>query len=422
MQQVIDSWGTIVGTKGEPVRNLFVRGSSLVWRQQVQGKRLLRAVGVRRLRPGESLSRDLVKQAVDWIRRAEAVAVSDVRGIEALDGVRAKRQDVALGKILEAYEAECALRGAPKAETVRDNVSALRRVVEIGLGVSDGAAVGVRRALSRETIVGYEAEMLRRGEADPMRARRTIRGTITQARCVFGRELLGRGAYDRFDLPDLSQFMKFPLESGFEDRAPFSAEEVRIIRSGAGLRETSPGMYAAWFLGYYLALRQGEMVQVRGDWLRRYELTDLELEGAGWLKEMSNDQEPMTNGRRWVWVLDLRGGEVKNEASGGIVPVADDVAEEFRRICGDQAGYFLPGETATGRKDVVDVELSGWFKAQGWSRPHKAHELRAYRMQVWQARYGLEVAGAWARHTIKGVARHYVTRVCFSRRPLGLGE
>ena len=183
-----------------------------------------------------------------------------------------------------------------------------------------------------------------------------------------------------------------------------------MLKAGRELRESRPDVYAVWFLGYYFALRAGEIEQAKRSWLREMVPTEVHKETAVWLLNRST-----------FWVLDMSADpdvRLKTVASAGMIPVADDVAAEFLRICGDRE-FVLPGGD---RHALAHREFSAWLRGKGWEREKTTHELRAYRQQVWDARYGREVSESWVRHGIKGVAAHYLGRLNVTRRPLGLDE
>ncbi len=339
-----------------------------------------------------------------------------------IGGVKEKRvvvQVATIGAVCAEYERAAMRRGSPSAESVRNNISALRLVIRRGLeedeeerGTLENLGTDVLRPeLSRKFAESLLADA--RGAEEEGRARRSICSILRQARCVFSRDMLMEFE-GRVTLPqDLDRWLRFsPVENVAKEDMDFSAGEVEILKAGAELRESNPAVYAAWFLGYHLALRSGEIAQVRREWLRKYEVPG---EVPEWLQKL---------GRSWCWVLDLKnaqGFDAKSPASRGIVPVADDVAEELLRLS-EGREFVVPGDVRAVREDVVGRELSGWIRAQGWKRTKTTHCLRAFRQQRWLKVHDPHTSEMWVRHEIKGVAAHYLSRVVVSRRPLGLGE
>lgn len=420
MKQVVDVWGTVVGAKGVAVQNLFLRGSSLVWRQQIGGKRVTRAVPVRRLRQGETLSRDLVKQAVDWMKKAESVVLEDTRGWDAIEGTRARREEASFKQVFETFLAAAKRRGEPREDTARAYVWALRKVVSVALGCKvddvDGLRVSVIGGAAGGDVVTDYLEKCKEARGDSDSTLRSVKSTVNQARQLFQAGFMEE--YEKLKLPDLSKFLhRFVVKVDSSARGQFSAAEIATLESGRDLKESRPDLYAVWFLGYYCALRAGESVQARASWLREYEITPADRQG--WMGE-----------RKKVWVLDCGAdpdAQLKSAASAGVVPLADDVAEELRRIIAGRE-FVVPGESASARKHAVR-EFSAWLVGKGWAAGKgrkKSHDLRALRMQKWSARYSEAMAKIWQRHEVQGVSRNYLGRISMAlvlrKRPLGMAE
>lgn len=330
--------------------------------------------------------------------------------VQGLDGLRCAK----LGVICRRYLAIAQARGEPSVKSAENNVRALALVVRRGLGVSEWEDQEAS-VLTPDLLLKFRDVLLAEAE-DAARGRRSAGSLIRQARCVFKRNIRQELEAEGVVLPlNFQKFLEFSAVSeGRVDRAKFSEREIEIIRSGCSLKESRPDLYAVWFLGYFCALRAGEMENARKDWLRKETVSGPQLQGADWLRAL---------GRDWCWVLDIEGS--KTEASKAMIPLADDVAEELARICGgSRTEFILPGDTPTDRLELSHRGLSGWFRDQGWQRVKTTHELRAYRQQVWAAVHGFETSERWVRHAVRGVAADYLGRLPFhvSRRPLGLGE
>lgn len=323
-----------------------------------------------------------------------------------------------VGEVFDAYEAAAGRLGEPSGNTVRDNMGALRRVLELGSleEVRDVRKVSTS-ALDVELLRRYASRMLERYE-DEEKGRRVVSSLIRQAKGVFSRRMLQE--YEGLKLPDgLRKFLDYaPTRAGRVVREPFTPEEVEVLRRGASLKGERPELYMVWLLGYYCALRAGEMVQAKRSWIVEMPVSEDMREASVWLQSRST-----------FWCLDLahdRDFAGKTPAAAGFVPLADDVAGEllatFERLGGGE--FLLKGSTPTGRSELVHRVFSRWMREQGWpeAREKTSHALRAFRQEVWARRYGEGVRAMWSRHAVKGVAAHYVSRLDVSRRPLGLGE
>lgn len=398
---------------GARVPCLFVRGLSLTVCKQIRGRRYLQRVETAApLDPGKLPTKQQVRGAVSWMREWEQ-DVLDGRWEEMRRQEKVAVQMASVGDVLRAYERAAGRLGRPSADTVRMNQGALRKVVRVGLGVEDADRVSAEELTGRLVARFAEAEL--EGAEDEVSRRRSIVSWMRQARSVFAPRLVQE--YEGLTLPDLKGFLeRVPVDAEPVKRAPFTVEEVEIIRGGAGLKGPRPDLYAVWALAYFCALRAGEIVQVRREWIRKRELTAVQAEaGKDWL-----------GGRSWCWVLDLGmdpAAQLKTASSAGAIPLADEVAAEVLGLC-EGREFVVPGETETKRRDAVNREFPEWLRKQGWPRAREGvQELRAYRRQVWAQRYDDYAAKRWCRHAVQGVDRHYESSDVFvGRRPLGLAD
>jgi integrase len=318
---------------------------------------------------------------------------------DVLQEVRLRDNWPRLVEVTRAYLRFCAEQGTPRMATAKGNVCRLLRIVSMGAGSADAEAESVS-ACSRETVAAFVAGMMATPHADERKRRRTIHRYLAQARSLFGRSAME--AYRGLDMPTetIAGFMAAPAgRCPPARREPFTPEEVGIMRAGAELKEKDPAAYAAWFLGFYCALRPSEAAMARRDWL-------VEMDG------------------RTVLHVGRGGEELKDELSEGYIPLAPDVAAEIRTL-GAGGEWMIPYQSARARADVAKRQLADWFRSKGWKRDHCAHELRAYRRQVWEHTPGIgrDVARLWARHALSAVDRSYITKYAGPNVvPLGMGE
>lgn len=397
-----------VMVNGSPVPYLFVRGTSLTWRQTINGRNYLRAIPLPKVQSG-AVPASVIRDATAWIRKAQRLALQPRH--EALDESKARRGIRNVGEVVEVYQALATRWGRPSAPSVRNNIAALRRVASLMAGVDDGSRVLISDLTGAG--IGRVVEHYLLSDENEVRARNTAFSMINQARGVFAAKFLRSPEYDRLELP--GTIMGFCRGYVCEHRAPpvipFSQAEVELLRSGVDLRTENPAAYAHWMLGYYCALRLGEVAQVKRSWIREHRVTDQQR--AEWM-----------GARETIWVLDMAsdpGTRFKSSASAGYIPLADDVAAKLLEIS-EGREFVVPGRSPTARYDAGRIDYNQWMRVSGWRRQKAHHALRAYRQQVWFAQYGEECRRAWARHAAPGVGRYYVAQLYLSCAPLGLDE
>ena len=221
-------------------------------------------------------------------------------------------------------------------------------------------------------------------------------------------------------MPDVRGFIE--ADAGLKPgviEAPWSAREMEILRSGREIGDRD--LRAAWFCGYYLALRIGETAQVRRRWLEWFAPARLaEMRTAGLLGSTAPEIDA-----KGIWVLHVQpdpesGARLKSEFSAGYVPLAADVYAELDRLLGDR-DYLVNGPSWGERRDRIMRGLGDWFRAAGWARIKTSHALRKWRMEVWARNVGEGTADNWARHApARIIQRHYVSRLDLSKSPMGL--
>ncbi|MBM4094124.1 MAG: site-specific integrase [Planctomycetes bacterium] len=326
--------------------------------------------------------------------RAKLQAIEAGR-FEALAMSRARRPYATIGEIVQAYRRALATHAQPSPSTQRNNVSSLRKILRRGAGVEDPEAASAA-LLTGALVRAYARAVIPDGGPDRERRMRSVSSDLRQARSVFKRAL--RSAYRDLELPDLGEFMdERPCGNPPAERQEYSEEELTILRSGAQLRDSDPALYVVWMLGYYLALRAGEIAAARWSWI-----------------EEADGRIEMRICRRPEEGFDPKG-------YSGWVPLAPDVYQELLRYRRPDDPYIVPGGNRTNRYQAVVERLSDWMRGQGWRRLHCSHELRAYRGQCWRAAYGLDTARDWLRHAASvTTARHYTVNHNTASPALGM--
>ena len=315
-------------------------------------------------------------------------------------------------EVTDLYRA-AAMRIGPQPKTVANNISALWTVIEKGSDMRwNREDAEARVDVLTVDLKRRFADVVQAASDDVGRGKRSIISTLGQADSVFSRAMLQE--YSSLTIPDLSAYLRYAPVKLLDDEkkraVSFTPEQIAIMQSGRELRDTRPDLYAVWFLGFYCALRAGEIEQARTDWIQKRPVDEMMRQTAPWLKH-----------RDFFWVLNLDAGKVKNTASRGMLPLADDVAAELLRIAGDRE-YILP---VVDRNALSHDAFSAWMISKGFppgKGEKKSHALRAYRQRVWRGVRGFDVSEAWVRHRLGGVSKHYLDELVVSAEPLGLDQ
>lgn len=376
------------------MQHLIQRGGIWYVRVTFQGKAYLRSTGTASKEEARRFRNNFLKA----LQAGRTAALDDSR----IRREEPKEEMATLGDVFDAYMEEVAVRGTPSIRTAQHNVAEFKRILRRALGVDDPDTVSASE-LKGDLARRYARKVLSvdMGPAELARRRRSARSSLRQARSVFKRNIMG--AYRGLTLPPRHQIREFCEEYVCEDpqveRAEFSVEEVRILQAGVQLAEREdPGLYLAWMLAYYLALRAGEIAAARWSWIDATDRGDYEM------RICSRPEEG----------FDPKG-------YSGWVPVSPDVYITMLKYRRPNDPYIVPGGNHTTRYETVTRGLAAWMRAQGWTRLHCAHELRAYRGQQWEQAYGCEVRRDWMRHATLEVGRkHYTTNHNTTQRALGL--
>lgn len=349
-------------------------------------KRYLRSTGFSVDTRGESG----IRSARKW--RDKFISHLKAGRLDVLEASRMKAAVVhcTIGDLLAKYLEAVSFDGVPSMETARNNAQALRKIVSDALGIEPD------KVDSRSTDV-LTAELLEdwaRMKIDPVKddreaadsARRSVRSYIRQARSVFKRTVTR--CYRNLSLPNMTEFLRvLPCSDPAVVRQEYTPLELEILeKRGAELKGAADDLYLVWLLGFNLALRAGEMAAARWSWF------------------MESD------GIRQIHVCDRPAEGFYAKGFAGWVPVHDDVWAEIQRLRRPGDEYILPGGNDTNRYDLVNRTFATWMRAQGWTRRHCSHELRAYRGDKWRKELGADVCQDWMRHASIQTQSHYVTR------------
>jgi integrase len=314
---------------------------------------------------------------------------------EALAATKIRSEYCLVGDVVEVYRREAARMGNLREKTVGDNLSALKRVVELAVRREwSGVRTSELDAAARRRFVdALTAEYTAPAGTDQDRARALARCAVTgrsylrQAGSIFAPAWMAR--YEDAGLrvaPCVANWRSGPSW----DRVPplqylRPSDEViaGTFRLVDGLRDSEPEVYCAFWLAVGGALRRAEIADARWEW---------------WT----------TVGERVLLVADRwgKGGERMQQE---VLPSAVRRLAPMRRA----DGPILGGDP--GR--VLD-RLAGLMRAAGWRGTKVLHELRKWSGSQIAARFGAAVAARFLRH--KGVAvleqhyLHYIPTVEFT--------
>lgn len=287
-----------------------------------------------------------------------------------------------LSDLCSAYRAAARSRGLRPATTAA-NVRAFHNVLDIAIAgpLSQRATTLILTpGIIRKYVDAQLVPQLTNGAEQ--RRRRSIRSTLRQAKSLFARWVRPYYADAGIILPDLDAFMEAGNElkvAGIVYRVPPSDLRAVTLREAAGLAKTAPDLYVAFLLCYHLALRSGEAVAAKWDWIRQDD-----------------------TGRYFFDVIDRDDFTPKGKER--TIPMHEELVGTLQdySIGKNRTEWILPGATQSLRTSLVQRRLADWLRSLGWDRetyPKAAHELRKLMGSRWYTELGAEVAQSWLGHT-----------------------
>jgi len=334
------------------------------------------------------------------VARTRAKLISDALDSEKfdmLDNLKSHLNFVSIGEITSTYLRLIQNYNRPSRDTAQRNIWALHLILRIGGGFKDPDRAGTQ-VLTSSLVMKYANSVIGQAE-DRNRAMRTVSSYLRQARSVFSKRMRHLYRAEGLKLPNMEDFlMTVPCDNPRPIREDFSPAEIKIIKSGSELKGKRDDLYVVWLLGYYLAMRAGEIAHAKWSWIEK---------GPDGNYEMKICERPDEG-------FDPKG-------YNGWVPIADDVYKLLEAMRRDDDSYIVPGGTTFLRHRLVVRDFADWMRSQGWTRPHCSHELRAYRGNIWRHTLGLEIMRDWLRHsTVEVGINHYTTRHNNSKPPMGV--
>jgi integrase len=234
------------------------------------------------------------------------------------------------------------------------NVWSLRYVLRTAARNPDACST---RELTRQLVADFQLARRKATAGNPLREARAAHGMnsiLRQARCVFAAE--ARQHFGQLLLPDLEGFMKAPFadEPRVQYFDPPAAVLRRIGENYPALRQSDPGAFAAFLLGAFVGLRNGEAAAARWEWI-----------------ETAGDGMPRL---RLATQADWR-TKTGRERMVSIEPVVLTALRSVRGARGwdgyaGEPDFLIPAGHATERGKRMFVRLNAWLRAQGLDREH----------------------------------------------------
>lgn len=354
------------------LKNLYLRGNKWYCTALVHGRRISKCVDCDT--PDWPIARQRARALILAVRADKWSILTDLSSRpSSTDKIPTIQQ------CIDIYERR-AVANSLRPRTWKAYISSLRLV----LGESD-LNIPVDR-VSRRALKRYVVQQLE-SRGDTESTRRSIRSTIRQARSIFSRWAMDDYRDAGLKLPDeLNGFLECRgcKPAAVHYRLPPAELIERTHQAAKGLRESNVGLWAAYLMTYYFALRAGEAAACRWTWF------DVDH-----------------NGRRWLRIEAREGEWAGPKGTHGKVPVPDDVWDWLQDIRAVSPVFVLPGDSPTARRNLVGRSFSEWMRSMGWTGPKAAHELRKLRGSEWYTKHGLEVAAAWLRHSDPSVTSRY---------------
>lgn len=359
-------------------RNLYWRGPFAYFRKRVAGRDHWESMG--------ELEREAARRLVREKRKAAALE-------NYMDQweVRKRRQDWStVAEVCAAYDAY-SMGVDINDRSVRENKSALRRVFQVGLGLTRAQADERRmNEFSSSLCRGYEARVMterkeaatvegwdeERRKAEFARAARTVGSTLAQAKSLFCRAALASPAYEKLKLPDLGEVLKLKLGASTIVRFQPPAQEVvdAILAAIPKFKESDRALWLALMLEINIGVRVNTGVHARWAWLQN---RGLDMAGAE------------------RWMLEVRVAK-RNDMDVRVEPA---LAREMMAVRAEGAEYIVPGKNSLERRAVFE-RACAWLRSQGM-QDYRApnHELRKWYLNRMTEEHDLGAATAAAGHS-----------------------
>jgi integrase len=285
---------------------------------------------------------------------------------DELQGAKTRAGWATLPQIYEKYLETATIR------TAKRNVAMLRHLLRLAGKDPEGSSV----QLGGHTVWQFQQALVKAAGEDAIkriRAERSANSILRQARSVFAAPVMP--AYRDLTLPELDGFLKAAKlkAPAVQYVAPPADVIARISKDYPALKAADPGGYAAFLLGAFLGLRNGEAAAAEWSWVER------DGEGRSWLR--------LATRPHWK-TKTARGRDV--EIPAGVLLELEAVRGISVEGVQAEQGFLIPAPHETERKVRVFRRLNGWLRTRGLTvqmTPKGFYELRKYftNRQAWDS-------------------------------------
>ena len=292
------------------------------------------------------------------------------------------RAHTPLIEVVDAYRTAATVRGMPPT-TVDCYVSSLRTILRRAGQDLETATANV---LTAATVRAYIAA----SPLDTKRGRVTARSTLHQARGLFAKWTREQDVYRGLSLPDLQGFLTAgEIRHHGEVSAYVPRPADLVARTKLAAEDLPANLKAVWYLAYGLALRAGEIVDARWDWVA-----------------------PDGDGRPCLHVMNRQDTTRKGSLPRAI-PIPEKALAHLQALrAGD---YLLPADTPSARQELIDW-TNAWMRRQGWTFAEYSkgiHELRKLRGCEWFTQINPAYASKMLGHKSLTVTQQYYA--CYTK-------
>ena len=274
-----------------------------------------------------------------------------------LEGAKARSGWATLPQVIEKYLETATIR------TKKRNVAMLRHLLKLAGKDPEGSTV----QLGGHTVWQFQQALVKAAGEDAVkriRAERSANSILRQARSVFAAPVMP--AYHDLTLPDLDGFLKAAKlkAPAVQYVAPPADVIARISADYPALKAADPGSYAAFLLGAFLGLRNGEAAASEWSWVEQ------DGEGRSWLR--------LATRPHWK-TKTARGRDV--EIPAGVLSELRAVREAVVDGVRADGKFLIPAPHETERSVRVFRRLNAWLRARGLTvqmTPKGFYELRKY--------------------------------------------
>ena len=315
---------------------------------------------------------------------------------DLLEDTRIKLNYATLAEVLQVYKTAGFVRGV-RVNTLRNNANMLKRVIAVG-AEADMETCSTQ-ILSADLVRDYVRRMITAVDQDEKDMQgRNVASILTQSRAVFAPWAMEQYEQAKLKLPNMTGFRTAGRIKVQQKKYHLPPQKLidGTLKAGRELLKKNPALCAVFVLCYDVAMRAGEAVAAKWDWIRT------------------------TDGKHFMEIH--RDGDFQPKGADRSVPISQEVFDLLQTLRGDTE-YILPGEHMTARHNLVGREFAAWMREIGWGEYQKAaHELRKLMGSRWYTERGAEVAQKWLGHESVATTCTYYADLTKQPEPLAMKQ